>query len=563
MKKIITFFLFLLSTVLLFSCADQATKPPSAGETTVNTTAPADTEVPPIVDPPAKRGIEVVNYPDGSRVSYYAELTDDQKLAFDAIMDALQDILKNGLNTEKTYTLSKTVEWLDYKTAFNLVWSSFPAADDILFALQTDGDVTQDTVENLSLYAGELKKLTESYRQYCEASRLADEALGEIECDGTPYGKAEAIAKWLCDHVEYAMDYEDRGTENFTSPYDVLTNGEAICDGYSKTYDLLCKKAGLETAYIVSSTEWHAWNMIHIGENWYHVDVTWMDSESDTAYSYKYFMMPDLICRDLEYHGGECQYYWDQKRNIIVMPQADAVDLYPYAFSDIDEMNASLAKENSPDLSFPVIIYGQPEDEALAADGTELTLQNGKKYELQFTHEHDTVYRVYLTEFREMVEITGEIRYTVTSALRDFDYEKEEKGNFVTFYTTVPAGYYYDSTDMDNAQFFYRYDRNFESYIPGITMEKAFRVDADFVMDETVFFEKGQYVARITLDEVSVMSGETETGLPYMVFEYKDSADYMAQTYVRLTDEIIIKIMLWDDHANRDALLQMIEQIHI
>ena len=68
-------------------------------------------------------------------------------------------------------------------------------------------------------------------------------------------------------------DYKDRSSDSWlVSAAGPILKKEAVCDGYSKAYDFLCKKAGLETIYVTSFEQMHAWNMICIDNAWYHID---------------------------------------------------------------------------------------------------------------------------------------------------------------------------------------------------------------------------------------------------------------------------------------------------
>ena len=63
--------------------------------------------------------------------------------------------------------------------------------------------------------------------------------------------------------------------------------------------------------YITTSNISHTWNMIRLDGKWYHIDVTWMDSENNF---YKYFMMSDSICYSTDHSKWE--YYWNQKTSL-------------------------------------------------------------------------------------------------------------------------------------------------------------------------------------------------------------------------------------------------------
>lgn len=57
----------------------------------------------------------------------------------------------------------------------------------------------------------------------------------------------------------------------------VLLKGAAVCDGYAKTYAALLADMGLRVARVTSTGKNHAWNMVWLDGDWYHVDATWDD----------------------------------------------------------------------------------------------------------------------------------------------------------------------------------------------------------------------------------------------------------------------------------------------
>jgi len=63
----------------------------------------------------------------------------------------------------------------------------------------------------------------------------------------------------------------------------MLTRGYAVCEGYAWLYSILMNRENIETYVVVSIALGHAWNMVHIGEEWFHVDVTWDDNRQGHA----------------------------------------------------------------------------------------------------------------------------------------------------------------------------------------------------------------------------------------------------------------------------------------
>ena len=87
----------------------------------------------------------------------------------------------------------------------------------------------------------------------------------------------------------------------------------SVCEGYAKCYTILMNKAGIE-AYQVRGVNsnpkgsGHAWNMVRLGGNWYHVDCCWDDREYDNGTSdyYKYFLRTDAAFQS----DSHKKYFW-------------------------------------------------------------------------------------------------------------------------------------------------------------------------------------------------------------------------------------------------------------
>lgn len=59
------------------------------------------------------------------------------------------------------------------------------------------------------------------------------------------------------------------------SAYGVFINKVAVCQGYSLAYKYILNKLGIPCTIVSSKSMKHAWNLVKIKNNYYHVDVTW------------------------------------------------------------------------------------------------------------------------------------------------------------------------------------------------------------------------------------------------------------------------------------------------
>ena len=98
---------------------------------------------------------------------------------------------------------------------------------------------------------------------------------------GTECEREEYIHNYIinnCDYDEEAAESEGvQGNEN--DAYGVFVDGKAVCEGYSKAFQILCNKADIDCIQLMGivDSDNHVWNCVKIGGDWYQIDVTWDD----------------------------------------------------------------------------------------------------------------------------------------------------------------------------------------------------------------------------------------------------------------------------------------------
>lgn len=90
--------------------------------------------------------------------------------------------------------------------------------------------------------------------------------------------------------------------------YGALVNKRAACDGYMSAFEVLGKACGLNVISVRDYVDIHAWNMINLDGDWYHVDVTWEDPTPSNNYGFKklwnrYINLTDQEVRALRDHS--------------------------------------------------------------------------------------------------------------------------------------------------------------------------------------------------------------------------------------------------------------------
>lgn len=145
-----------------------------------------------------------------------------------------------------------------------------------------------------------------------DLNKQIDAVLSEIITnDMTELEKIKAIHDWLVNNVEYDTNGYSSGympSTDFTAE-GLFETRVAVCDGYSKAFEAMAKRAGFEavritgTGYTSSGSESHAWNQVKVNGSWYNVDVTWDDPiiygiTDNSNLCYTYFLIPDSVINE-------------------------------------------------------------------------------------------------------------------------------------------------------------------------------------------------------------------------------------------------------------------------
>ena len=125
--------------------------------------------------------------------------------------------------------------------------------------------------------------------------------------------QVRALHDYLVKNCEY--DYANYAAGTITQEsrlaYGALVGGKAVCQGYCAAFALLCERAGIRCIVVggnaPNSPDNHAWNVVLIDGEKYHIDVTHDDPVPDRkgSVSYRYFGLTD---DEMTSYG----YVWDK-----------------------------------------------------------------------------------------------------------------------------------------------------------------------------------------------------------------------------------------------------------
>ncbi len=112
----------------------------------------------------------------------------------------------------------------------------------------------------------------------------------------TPKTSIHHQLKAIHDYIAKEITY-DNNKEKRTA-YDALKYGETVCAGYAQLTYLMLKEVGIESIIISGETtnesdSSHAWNMVNLNGQWYHLDTTWNSGDGQGVCKYKYYNLSD------------------------------------------------------------------------------------------------------------------------------------------------------------------------------------------------------------------------------------------------------------------------------
>lgn len=142
----------------------------------------------------------------------------------------------------------------------------------------------------------------QSYLTTPQQEAIVEQRVSEIVGAWQGYSdfeKVRAVHDYIVKHTVYT-------TESSTSPhssYAVLIEEKGVCQGYALLSLKMLQLLGIEAKYIVGyvGAEGHAWNLVKLDGQWYHLDPTWDDPVPDRAgvVRYEYFLVDDkTLARD-------------------------------------------------------------------------------------------------------------------------------------------------------------------------------------------------------------------------------------------------------------------------
>lgn len=142
-----------------------------------------------------------------------------------------------------------------------------------------------------------------------EFDKKVQEYLSKIDSSWNDETKALILHDEIVLNCAYAYLENSNDNLDYTA-YGALVEGEAVCQGYTLAYNYLLKQLGIDAVIVISEAMNHAWSMVNIDGDYYHVDVTWDDPVPDKLGRVKHtnFLLSDVGISDNRHYYWDCEY---------------------------------------------------------------------------------------------------------------------------------------------------------------------------------------------------------------------------------------------------------------
>lgn len=230
---------------------------------------------------------EKILYADASahnNLSYaYSKLNDEEKELYDVIYTAI-------VNYEEGVTVP-TLDTERLDKVFNCVSMDHPEifyVSGYRFTKYTRGD----ELKRLAFTASYIYSQNERDKIQKNIDTEVDKILANVYSEATDY----QIIRYIYDTIVSNTDYDTNSSDN-QNIISVLINHRSVCQGYSKTMQLLLNKLGIQCTLVTGNViggESHAWNAVMSDGKWYYLDVTWGDSSYNNTDGTKSDFAPDI-----------------------------------------------------------------------------------------------------------------------------------------------------------------------------------------------------------------------------------------------------------------------------
>lgn len=214
---------------------------------------------------------------------YYNTLNNECKNVYTAIANATKD-LKESVKVNEYEYIDNQKALEDVEIAMNAFFADHPEVFYVnnQYTIVTSKILFKDVISvNLTYSVASKSELEEKI--------VAIEKSIDNIMNGVVSNNPIEMQIYLHDNVAKNTEYYDYTKiedvpQDCHNIYGAFINNKAVCDGFTKAMQILLNKKDIESISVLGKleTQSHAWNLVKLNDNWYHMDLTSNKSIKET-----------------------------------------------------------------------------------------------------------------------------------------------------------------------------------------------------------------------------------------------------------------------------------------
>ena len=215
----------------------------------------------------------------------------------------MQEILLDGFrNFEATITIKTQTKIPDINQFIKETYLQ----DSYVHGTYYGGSIKTSIKGGQYTYTFEVNYLTNAAQEEMVDQYVKTNVAKLVKPGMSDFEKVRVINEFIVLNTTYSFNTK-------TTPhaaYAIVTEGKGVCQAYALLAYKMLKEAGIENIYVTgdagkgNAKELHAWNLVKVDGEWYHLDTTWSDptfgfSDPNLAdyISYDYFLVSDQVIK--------------------------------------------------------------------------------------------------------------------------------------------------------------------------------------------------------------------------------------------------------------------------
>ena len=215
---------------------------------------------------------------------YYNNLSRKNQFLYDALVEAVDSFSEYTEEIHYTYKPEDFNQVVEYITADHPEYFFVDYENIVPYVSETHTKVKLAYRTDKETILKQRKELNDKVKEIVSA----------IDDDMSDFEKELYIHDYLVENCVYLTEPKN-ATYVSNTAYGALCEGQAYCDGYALAFKMLINEIDMFCCVVEGSIDnlAHMWNIIKVDDTYFHVDVTWNDSDNDEMQYHGYMNLTE------------------------------------------------------------------------------------------------------------------------------------------------------------------------------------------------------------------------------------------------------------------------------